>query len=62
MAAKASTFSSAMPRAMKPRPVRVQARKVRSEARRSRAREPGVVVLVVDGRVWGGGGGAYRCF
>ena len=38
-AANASTFSTAIPSAMKPRPVRVQARKVRSEARRSRARE-----------------------
>jgi len=39
-AANASTFSRATPRAMKPSPVRVQARKVRSEASRSRAREP----------------------
>ena len=40
MAAKASTFSSATPRAMKPRPVRLQAKKVRSLASKSRAREP----------------------
>ena len=50
MAANASTFSRATPRAIKPNPVRAQERNVRSDASRSRATEP----VFFNGSAWKG--------